>query len=399
MIVGRVFSYKGCIVQLIYILKTFSWKDAVDILILSVVAYYLILGLKKPKARKAAFIMIVLAAVYLASLVVGLNMITSVFNELWPIILILLIVAFQPEIRQFFEKGGFFKLKGAKPGASEPEIMSELSETVFDLAETRTGALIILVRKDDPDDFIHGGQAVLAQPKPNLLKSIFNPHSPSHDGAVIMIDGKIEAMGCVLPLTQREDIPEEYGTRHRAALGISEHTDSVSIVVSEERGRVSTVVNGSIEEYDSPDALYAGLSEHMDAGRSFAPGFNGLNFMIKDLPAKLAALAIVLGFWFIMAGQQVITVDIQASVGYVNIPVDVVMGKKTKNYMQLKVSGTRSLVGRLDPGQVTVDVNLSGLTPGNYEFNLDRADVELPEGLTIDPTGSNNINVELMKRP
>ena len=223
-----------------------TWRDIVDILFLAIVAYQLYVWFRGTRALRVLIGLVVLGGVYSLAKLWGLFLTTWVFQILWQVLIILLLILFQSEIRQVLEKVSPLRFLRSRRRVSSDALAKELAEVVFDLAREGTGALIVLERDNNPSEFLSAGQTIMALPNSVLIKSIFNHHAPAHDGAIILSQGRLTQMGCILPLSERENIPEQYGTRHRAALGLSERTDAVCIVVSEERGEVSTVVGGEI---------------------------------------------------------------------------------------------------------------------------------------------------------
>jgi diadenylate cyclase len=382
------------------ILATFNWRDFLDILFLSLVAYHVYIWFWSAKARKVVIGLTALALVYAAAEYLELTLTETMFGGIWRVMIIVLIILFQTEIRQILERGSPLSYLRARRFLSEPEVIDDLAEAAFEMAGERTGALVVLVREDDPDEYITGGESVIAQPGRNLLKSIFNPKSPTHDGAVILVDGRLTAVGVVLPLTDQTNVPEDYGTRHRAAMGLSERTDCVCLVVSEERGQVATVVRGRIYPWETPSELARALKGYLGGGKSDGPDFRRFAGAVlwENWRAKLAALVFVSLVWAAVAGGQTITRPTAAYVGFVNLPEELSLGAGTQKQINVKVRGRRRDLGRLSPGRLTVDVDLKGLAAGRHDLRINAEDIDLPGGLTVDRFWSQNVQVELESR-
>lgn len=248
-----------------------TWRDIVDILFLAIVAYQLYVWFRGTRALRVLIGLVVLGGVYSLAKLWGLFLTTWVFQILWQVLIILLLILFQSEIRQVLEKVSPLRFLRSRRRVSSDALAKELAEVVFDLAREGTGALIVLERDNNPSEFLSAGQTIMALPNSVLIKSIFNHHAPAHDGAIILSQGRLTQMGCILPLSERENIPEQYGTRHRAALGLSERTDAVCIVVSEERGEVSTVVGGEITNQETPKVLASRIKDWLSIRKSRAP--------------------------------------------------------------------------------------------------------------------------------
>ena len=170
-----------------------------------------------------------------------------------------LVVIFQPELRRLLEQLGKGNLSRLLVPANDPDAIEvAINATVnacADMSKTRTGVLIVFERRERLGEIISTGTVVDADPSPELLKNIFFKNSPLHDGALIMRDGRIYAAGCVLPLSGSQTLSRDLGTRHRAAVGMSESADSVLVVVSEETGAISVAIGGMLKRHLSPDVL------------------------------------------------------------------------------------------------------------------------------------------------
>jgi len=169
-----------------------------------------------------------------------------ILDNLLSSIVLIIIVIFQHDIRRALSQFGRNPFWGRKAGSLEAALVEELVKAGVSLANKRIGALIVLGRKTGLNDYLESGVQIDAQVVKELIISIFLPYSPIHDGAVIIQEGRIVAAGCFLPLTVNPNVSKEMGTRHRAAIGLSEETDALVIVVSEESGRISLAIEGAI---------------------------------------------------------------------------------------------------------------------------------------------------------
>lgn len=283
-----------------------TWRDLVDILFLTLVAYQLYQWFRETRALRVLIGLVVLGGIYSVAKFWGLFLTTWVFQILWQVLLILLLILFQSEIRQVLEKVSPLRYLRSRRRAYGGTFAANLARVVFELAAERTGALLVLTRDDNPTHLIHAGQKIMAIPDPMLIKSIFNHHAPAHDGAVIISQDRLTHMGCILPLSESQDLPEQYGTRHRAALGLSEVTDAVCLVVSEERSEVASIVGGKIALWDQPEALQEQLKEWLGGPEIQVPTLQRFleDFFIKNWKTKLAAFALVSACWLVLASHQ-----------------------------------------------------------------------------------------------
>jgi len=223
--------------NLLAIISNFRIEDGLDILFLTVLAYHLFIWFQGTKAFKVLVGLLVLGAVFTVAKTWGLFLTTWVFQFLWQILVILIVVLFQSEIRQVLEKVNPLQRLRLKRFSEPGEWASEFVKGIFALAKEKTGVLVIIERADKVKEYMTEGQGLEANPTPEILKSIFQKDSPLHDGAILLKEGQITEVACYLPLSPAEGLPKEWGTRHRAALGLSERCNAWVVVVSEERGR------------------------------------------------------------------------------------------------------------------------------------------------------------------
>lgn len=226
--------------------------DFIDIALVSVLIYYIIKFTKERRAGILALGIVSLILFRIISGAIGLSVINYIMDAVFQISIIALIVLFQPELRSLLERVGAGTVKGlsrfkdSKDKSFYNKLNTEIVSACSSLSESKTGALIVLERNVKLGDIISSGTVINAETSSILLRNIFYNKSPLHDGAVIIRDGRIYAAGCLLPLSQNNDIDRMLGTRHRAALGMSEISDAVTIVISEETGNISVAVNGNL---------------------------------------------------------------------------------------------------------------------------------------------------------
>lgn len=219
--------------------------DSIDILVVTLGIYWLLLLIRGTRAVQILVGLLVLFALSLASEAFDFSTLGLVLQNFLGSAVVIMVILFQQDIRRALARvgRGFFPNFSAQ---EETQIVEEVVRAAQILSQKRVGALIVLERETGLDDQIEAGQTIDAIVSKELLTSIFLPYSPLHDGAVIIQDGRITAVGCILPLTLRSDLPEGVGTRHRAAVGITEETDAVVVVVSEETASISVVMAGEM---------------------------------------------------------------------------------------------------------------------------------------------------------
>ncbi len=227
--------------------KNFRWLlDLLDIALVAFIIYRIILLIKGTRAVQMLLGLAVILIVYVASQVGGLYTLHWLLDNFLSSIILVIVVIFQNDIRRALMHVGRNPFFADLSYREETEVMEELVKGCVNLARKRIGALIVIEREAGLKDFLEVGVEIDAKVSSDLITSIFLPYSPIHDGAVIIQQGRMTRAGCFLPLSQNPDISKTLGTRHRAAIGLTELVDAVGIVVSEETGKISIVVGGRI---------------------------------------------------------------------------------------------------------------------------------------------------------
>ena len=248
--------------------------DVVDILIVAVAIYKLIQLLRRSNAMQILRGIVLLFAVMLLAEIIGLRMVNSVLANIMQVGLFALLVLFQPELRKMLEKVGATSFRGAlgsKSGADLENVVLQTVSACGALSWRREGALIVFERAVKLDDILNTGTPLDAEVTAELLKNIFYPKTPLHDGAVIIRDGRIAYAGCMLPMTGQLDLGRELGMRHRAGIGMSENADVVVVIVSEESGVISVARQGGLTRKLTPETLDQILRQELMPNEDDAP--------------------------------------------------------------------------------------------------------------------------------
>ncbi|MED5372313.1 MAG: diadenylate cyclase CdaA [Myxococcota bacterium] len=247
------------------VLWDISLRDGIDILLIWFIAYRIFKILKGTRALQSLIGLVGLAGLYALSQRVQLYAVGWLLDKFFVYIVLAVLILFQNDIRRGLARagGGFFSGFGGGEGT---QISEELVQAVFALASRRIGALVVLERDASLDELVQSGHRLDAVLSQDLLVSIFHPTSPLHDGALVVQKGRMSAAKVFLPLSLTQDIARYFGTRHRAALGLSEETDAVVLVVSEERGTVSLVHQGALTPVSDTNALREQLQSIFQPG-------------------------------------------------------------------------------------------------------------------------------------
>jgi diadenylate cyclase len=263
----------------------FRWIDALDILIVTFAIYQIILALRGTRAFQ---MLLGLALLYLASRIslrIGLMTVNWALSNLLAVWFLLIIILFQPELRRALASvGRRGSLLRAFSRYQEAHMVDEVVRAVTSLAAKKIGAIIVVERDSRLSDSIDSGTVVDALVSRRLLESIFYPYSPLHDGAVIISRDRVVAAACFLPLSINPGLPGDLGTRHRAAVGVTEETDAIAIVVSEETGSISVVAGGELAPNLDAAALRQRLIELLGPPlRAFGRRRGGEAAPVRDL--------------------------------------------------------------------------------------------------------------------
>ena len=234
-------------------LRTFRLRDLIDILVISFVFYEIFQFARKSRAGQLVRGVVLLIVSFALAYLLELRTVRWVLNTFLQIRFIAAVVLFQPELRRALERlgqntnwAGMFNLRRSDPslrGVWQNAVVA-ICDAAEQLSDTRTGALMVFERNNNLDEIIRTGTPLSANVIPEMLGTIFYEGTPLHDGAVIIRDGRIVAAGCVLPLSNNLEMGKDMGTRHRAGLGMSENSDAIVVVVSEETGIISMAKNG-----------------------------------------------------------------------------------------------------------------------------------------------------------
>ncbi|MBQ9744665.1 MAG: diadenylate cyclase CdaA [Clostridia bacterium] len=275
------------IVHFFSLFKLITIFDIIDIICLSGVLFVIYLFMKERRAGKLAIGVGFIFALLILCEILSLRAMQYILSHAIDVGLVLLVVIFQPEIRSGLEKLGDNSLKGIKVIGEQKTstqtiaMIDEISNATFELARSKTGALIVFERNTKLGDLILTGTVINAQVSSYLLRNIFFDKAPLHDGAVIIRDNRIYSAGCLLPLSINSDIIKDLGTRHRAAIGASENSDCIAVVVSEETGIVSIAHEGHIYRNFTRATMKKKLEEYLVHTSSQVKNKNGARIRMR----------------------------------------------------------------------------------------------------------------------
>jgi diadenylate cyclase len=244
-----------------------GWTDLLEILLVSALLYRVLLLIQRTRAMQMLLGVLLLASIYLMAQLLDLQLLERILQTLFQYGAIAALVIFQPELRSALARLGQSRMLRVFNRLEVSQVADEIVEAVERLARTKIGAIIALEQEVGLDEYAQTGSPVEARVSAAMLATIFTPRSPLHDGAVLVAGDQIKAAGAILPLTQYSVTDRSLGTRHRAALGLSEETDAIVIVISEETSRVSVARGGRLERDVTGERLREILAgAHTEAG-------------------------------------------------------------------------------------------------------------------------------------
>ncbi len=366
--------------NLFAILSNIGLPDVLDILFISMVSYQLYILFWGTKAFKALIGIVLLSGIFILAKSWGLFLTTWVLQILWQVFVILLIILFQKEIRQMLERFNPLKTFGMKQGSAADAWIPEFARWAFDAAEKRIGAIIIFERTDRIFDLITKGIFMECDPQPEILNSIFYKESPVHDGAILIANGKILKVSCYLPLSAREDLPQEYGTRHRAALGLTEQCDALVMVISEERGEISFASDQKFQKVKDQKELSTILEDMVLVQKDVDTNIKGKikSWFTRRYKIKAAVFALVFILWMVLAGQQNFEKNIDLALNFRNLPEKLMVSQPKDPKILITFRGLRKDVSLLNKNNVTTSIDLFSAKPGTTFYSINTGNLTLP---------------------
>ena len=242
--------------QSLNVLSSIQVTDIIDILIVAFLIYKVFSLVRRTNSTNLARGILILLAVFVLSEILGLKMMQFLLRRAFELGLIALVILFQPELRRLFERLGSSLSSGKESyGGTMDAAVAQTVLACSEMSASKTGALIIFERKIQLTDIMSTGTIINADATAELIKNIFFNKAPLHDGALILRNGRLASAGCVLPLTKSNNLSKDLGMRHRAGIGLSEKSDAVIIIVSEETGSISVAIEGMLKRHLSASTL------------------------------------------------------------------------------------------------------------------------------------------------
>jgi uncharacterized protein (TIGR00159 family) len=360
--------------------------DVLDILFVAIMFYTASVWVKQTRAAFIVRGLFILVAVYIIARQVGLELTAWIFQGFFAIFLIIVVVIFQEELRQIFERIAVWSFATQRASPLRSDTADILTRTLTDLARDKVGALVVVQGRDPIGRHITGGIESDAKLSGPILKSIFDPHSPGHDGAVIIERDRISRFAAHLPLSKDVSQLSDVGTRHSAALGLAELTDALCLVVSEERGRISIARNGRLRAITNPQELGLALQQFLH--EKYPPAaeqkWGSMQLLRENWLAKVMTVGLAIGLWYVLVpGSEKIEATYHVPVLVENLPQDLAIQSVKPDRVQATFVGPKRAFYLFDPTKLKVSVDASMLDSGRRTFRITEQNLRFPKDLNL----------------
>lgn len=373
-------------------------QDIADILIMTFLLYQMYSWFRGTRAIQVLLGLGVVTLIYFATRFLDLYMTSWVLQELGTVLIILIIVVFQTEIRQALYRFSLLRHILDSRQETQHSQFQDISETLFRMAANKTGALIVFQGNESLQDLMTNGVIIDSEISPQMLESIFFNGSPFHDGAALINNGRIEKAACHLPLSVSPEVPQHLGTRHRAALGLSERSDAVIVAISEERGEVSLVTAGTFRLMGTPSQLISALDGLLRSEVESRPRITLRQRVFSNLLPKVSLLIGVCVFWGLITTRQGQITTVTAPVLLNGVPDGIVLLRTVPEEVTVQIKAMSSLAPPPSKLDLTAEIDASGVTEGTTVLRVNHANISVPSGMIITSVSPSSVRTSAEKK-
>ena len=379
--------------KLLHLLESFRWQDVVDIVLNSYILFRFYVLFRGTNVFRVLIALTLLWFFQQIAGYMGLIVTSWVVQGIVAVAALIIVVVFRNEIRNVLQAKNLRTiLWGFAPKARLAPV-DIIADSAFELARRNHGAIIVIPGEEDIRELAQGGLDWNGDISREMLLSVFFPDNPVHDGAAIVEGDRVSRVGAILPLSRREDLPSHFGTRHRAALGLSEISDAVVVVVSEERGEVSLAKGTRLRGIGSRRKLAQKLEEHF--GIADEQGPHQKRERIEISIAALVSLLFIAGFWFSISQGLETLITFDVPIEYQNRDPNREIVQTSVNTVRLTLSGSGTLIKSMRPDQVRVRLDLTNTLIGQNHFSITSQNITLPPGIVLKGVTPHNVSVDL----
>ncbi len=374
------------------------WQSVVDFVVLTAALYIVLRWAQRARALRVALVVLGLHAGALLARHFDLVLTSWVLDGAAILAVVVLLLVFQAELRRFFMRLDSLLNWRSEAASRLSETYQAIGRAAFRLAGASVGALIVIVRRNAVAELVSGGIVLEAAVSAEILEAIFQKTSPVHDGAVIVRGDRIVRAAAVLPLTDRERVPSYYGTRHRAAMGLSERCDALVVVASEERGEVTLMEARRMVRFDDEQKLAQTLQK-LCAQPADGMGSKVRQWLFSNLRVKLAATGLAAAIWstsFLSTGTTVRTVSVP--VQFVSVPAGMDVAAPSTDRLDVQVRGSAWLMDSVSLTRLVASFNLRGAHAGTLNLAVESGSFNLPPGIVMEHVAPPRITVRLVTR-
>ena len=370
------------------IIKEISIPGLFDIAFMSLLIYAVLVLFNRTKARFVLTGVIIISIVYLLARQFNLVLTASVLQTFFAVIFIALIIIFQEEIRQFLEQIAFWSLNPQlaleRSGVASRVEIEVLVNTITDLAKEKIGALIVLPGKSTIERSVEGGKHLNGKLSEPLLKSLLDPHSIGHDGAIIIENGNVVKFSCHLPLSKNFAMLMNRGTRHAAALGMSEMSDALCLVVSEEKGTISVARNGELREIGS-EQLNLILEKFYSEINPIKKRKNWFTFFTKNYKEKAIAVLMAIALWFVFVHEsKLVYMTYNVPVKYTTLPSELRVEDIKPETVKVTFLGPRRAFYFFNEKEVELFLKIPEARKGIKTVNISESSLRFPKDISLE---------------
>ena len=382
--------------KLLIFISSIRWQDIIDVSLNSYILFRLYALFRGTDVFRVLIGIAFFWIVQRMAISMGLILTSWMMEGIIAVAALIVIVVFRNEIRSVFRARNIWVILWGLPHKQTQTPVEIIAESVFDMASRRIGALLVLPGREDLEEVIQKGIRWDGKISSEMIKSIFWPNNPVHDGAAIIQGNRVQEVGVILPLSHRNDLPSSYGTRHRAAAGLSEMTDAMVIVVSEERGTITLTKGNEIYRVMGKEDLASAMREHLGIRQNQSRYLKKRKIELGI--AAAVSFLIVCGVWFsISRGFDTIkTFDIP--IEYTNRDPRMELLNTSATSVNLYLRGSRALLRSIRPEQIQVRMDLGKAVPGTNTFSISNENISIPPGLTLKEVQPMVVDVNLDTR-
>ena len=372
--------------SLLAFIKNVRIQDILDMAIIAVMIFALLTWFKTRASRFVLIGITLLAGIYLAARFFQLYLTTIVLQSFFGILIFVLVVIFQEDLRGFFERLAMLGniRKKIQPSTALEGTAEIIAQTAVNLAKKRIGALIVLQGEDPLGRHINGGTNLDGKVSGSLLESIFDPHSLGHDGAALINGDRLSMFGCHLPLSVNTAKYANIGLRHTAALGLAERSDALCIIVSEERGTISLAYAEELKEVKNAAALHEALEQFYIRHTPAAKSSPAATWLKENTREKVIALVLACILWVIFGYQrELVRRDFLIPIEYKNVPANWKIDEPQVTEAKVILQGPAQAFQLLNDRALKLSLDLSAIAERKREFTLGKNMINAPSNLSI----------------